>query len=194
MKPFWLFVLLILLTLGSSTSFSQSSDTLAVYPNPFAHFSTIRVILTQADTVTLKVFNNLGQVIDTLYDSQLLPADTFLLTFGENLPPGVYIVRLKIGQTLTKSKKAIKIGATAVSTPQKRGEELHLFPNPTTGLLHIPLAGHKTITVTDHDGRTVKALSTELSVFSIADLPPGIYHLRWYAHEGQGGTERVVKQ
>ncbi|GAB4343157.1 MAG: hypothetical protein Kow0037_31030 [Calditrichia bacterium] len=69
------------------------------YPNPFNPATKIRFTLSEPATVTLRVYNNLGQVVATLINNQLMDATAHEITFeGLNLPSGIYFYRLETPQ------------------------------------------------------------------------------------------------
>jgi hypothetical protein len=65
------------------------------YPNPFNPRTTIQFSLPALSTVTLKVYNILGQEVATLYDQALLDDGEQEVEFnGANLASGVYFYRM----------------------------------------------------------------------------------------------------
>ncbi len=65
------------------------------YPNPFNPSTTIRFDLPYASTVTLKVYNLLGQEVATVFEDQTMSAGYQRAAIdGANLPTGVYLYRL----------------------------------------------------------------------------------------------------
>ncbi len=76
------------------------------YPNPFNPSTKIRFSLLQANHVTLKVFNMLGQEVATLVDN-FKNAGTFEVNFDTvNLPTGSYFYQIVAGD-FTSVKKMI---------------------------------------------------------------------------------------
>jgi len=68
------------------------------YPNPFNPSTTITFDLLTSSSVTLDVFNTLGQKVATLVNEQL-PAGSYKTTFdAAALPSGLYFYRLEAGQ------------------------------------------------------------------------------------------------
>ncbi len=66
------------------------------YPNPFNPSTVIRFSILKQESITLKVYNILGQAVRTLIDNQLYNAGTHEIEFnGGNLASGVYIFRLE---------------------------------------------------------------------------------------------------
>jgi len=85
------------------TDFSLSQN----YPNPFNPTTTIQFSLPQAENITLKVFDLLGQEVETLVN-EYLPAGTYETTFsGINLPSGIYIYEIKAGKFFIEKKKMV---------------------------------------------------------------------------------------
>jgi hypothetical protein len=67
------------------------------YPNPFNSSSIIKYSIPISSQVTLKIFNTLGEEIETLVNEEK-PAGSYSVKFdGNKLPSGVYIYRLTAG-------------------------------------------------------------------------------------------------
>jgi len=76
------------------------------YPNPFNSSSVIRYSVPQSSNVVIKVFDVLGNEIETLVTEEK-PAGTYELTwYSESLPSGVYFYQLKAGE-FVQTKKMI---------------------------------------------------------------------------------------
>lgn len=76
------------------------------YPNPFNPITTIKFSTPHSGNVLLKVFNLLGQEIETLVD-EYLPSGNFSVQFaGQNLPSGIYIYELRT-ENFTTTKKMV---------------------------------------------------------------------------------------
>ena len=65
------------------------------YPNPFNPETNIPVTLRQSQRVTLSVYDNLGRLVQTVYDGILPAGETTLRFNSAGLPSGVYIYRLE---------------------------------------------------------------------------------------------------
>jgi hypothetical protein len=69
------------------------------YPNPFNPATTIQFILPAATSVTLKVYNMLGQEVAVLIDGAVMNAGRQQVNFNaSNLASGVYFYRIQAGQ------------------------------------------------------------------------------------------------
>jgi hypothetical protein len=65
------------------------------YPNPFNPSTKIQFALPVGGNVTLKVFNLLGQEVQTLINNQVIPAGRHEVVFdASNLPSGIYFYRI----------------------------------------------------------------------------------------------------
>jgi hypothetical protein len=92
--------------LGSSMPAAFALD--QNYPNPFNPSTMIQFEIPEAQFVTLKVYNLLGQEVATLIDSQLGPGRYRAEFDGKNLPSGTYLYRLQAG-TFTQTKKMVLV-------------------------------------------------------------------------------------
>ena len=73
------------------------------YPNPFNPTTKIRYSVPQSSNVVIKVYDILGNEIETLVNEEK-PIGTYEITwYAENLPSGVYFYRLKAGDPSTSS-------------------------------------------------------------------------------------------
>lgn len=74
------------------------------FPNPFNSASTIKYYIPSTSQVTIKIFNTLGEEIETLVD-EVKPNGNYELTwYAESLPSGVYFYRLQAGSFVVTKK------------------------------------------------------------------------------------------
>ncbi|MBI3193052.1 MAG: T9SS type A sorting domain-containing protein, partial [Ignavibacteriae bacterium] len=67
------------------------------YPNPFNPTTTIRFEIALEGKVTLRIYNVLGQVVNTLVDNELLRAGIYARKLNNtSLPTGVYYYRISV--------------------------------------------------------------------------------------------------
>ena len=79
------------------------------YPNPFNPSTTIRYSLPVAGKVTLRIFNLLGQVVETLVEQQQNAGAYVVLFNASRLSSGTYFYRLETDQySLTKKMLLLK--------------------------------------------------------------------------------------
>ena len=75
------------------------------YPNPFNPSTRIEYSLPVEGSVTLKIFNILGQEVRTLINNELMSAGRHTVTFeASSLPTGIYIYRLQTGNYSSNKK------------------------------------------------------------------------------------------
>jgi len=74
------------------------------YPNPFNHTTIIRYYLPRSGHVTLKIYNNMGQVVETLVNHNLVAGEHQLQWSLNNLPAGIYFCRLQTGNEIDTIK------------------------------------------------------------------------------------------
>ena len=74
------------------------------FPNPFNSSSTIKYYIPSASQVIIKVFNTLGEEIETLVD-EIKPSGTYQVTWNaKDLTSGVYFYRLQAGDFVQTRK------------------------------------------------------------------------------------------
>ena len=76
------------------------------YPNPFNPATKIKYSVPQSSNVVIKVFDILGNEIETLLDAEKQTGTYNLTWYAENLPSGVYFYRLQAG-SFVETKKMV---------------------------------------------------------------------------------------
>jgi hypothetical protein len=189
-------ILIPLLIFCLGTTFSQTTDSLNVFPNPFSSSATIHFEIVEADTISLQVYNNVGQTVRSFFQTALLPSGSYNINLlGDSLAEGIYFVRLDIGSSKFISKKAVKSAtASIVSDHNLTQNDRTVFPNPTNGFLTIPVDGNKTIRITDLSGRILKSFTTDQKTISLLDLATGLYFITIMTNEnGIISTQKILK-
>ena len=74
------------------------------YPNPFNPATNISYSLEENSNVILKVFNILGQEIQTLVNKTQVAGDYEISWNSDDLPSGLYVYRLQAGQFVETRK------------------------------------------------------------------------------------------
>ena len=168
--------LITLMTFCFEITYSQTTDSLSVYPNPFEHVATIHFDIIESDTITLEVFNSSGLSVKTFFQSTVLPSGSYNINlFGDGLVAGVYFVRLDIGSTKRITKSVIKVGATTGVLDNDIADQFLIYPNPTKDFITIPVPGIKTIMVTNLNGKILKYFETDQQVVSLSGITAGQY-------------------
>lgn len=169
--------LAMVLTFYCGTTFSQTTDnSLTIFPNPFADSTNIHFNIVQSDTITLQIFNTMGQTVKTLFQSTILPSGSYnVKLLGDSLAVGIYIIRLEIGKTKRIVKKFVRMDIISGITDDKTADKILIFPNPTNDYITIPVDGNKTIIVADMNGKIVKSFTTNQQVISLSAIAKGQY-------------------
>jgi len=98
MKTIIIFISVLFVSLNLSATV-QDTVNWQIAPNPFVTQTTIQFDLTEQDTVSIFVYNQLGQTVSTILNLQVLAQGNYSYIFhGDSVPDGLYIVRLKINQ------------------------------------------------------------------------------------------------
>lgn len=92
---------------GESTTAPETPWLAGNYPNPFNPATTIRYIIPKQAVVTLKIFNLLGQEIETLVNGRQ-PAGEYAVQWdAENFSSGVYIYQFSAGEYVDSRKMVL---------------------------------------------------------------------------------------
>jgi hypothetical protein len=77
------------------------------YPNPFNPITKISYSIVKSDIVILKIYNILGQEIQTLIN-KFQKAGNYIINFdAKNLSTGIYFYKLQVGNHVIKTKKML---------------------------------------------------------------------------------------
>ena len=82
---------------------TSSSVSMSVYPNPFDMTTTIEYNLNKSESVTVEVFNVVGEKVETFAASQLQGAGKHAYQFT-GTSTGIYTVKLTVGESSTIQK------------------------------------------------------------------------------------------
>ncbi len=76
-------------------------------PNPFSSTTSISFYLPEEDEVTFEFFNSNIETVKKLEDIEYPPGKNEIIFDAENLPPGIYFYRLKVGKFVDVKKMII---------------------------------------------------------------------------------------
>lgn len=91
------------------------------------------------------------------------------------------------------STVTLHLTITPVSAVHNTVLSSHIYPNPTTEILHIEAAEGSIVEIYDNTGRLVMKMPYEETIM-VGELNSGIYLLRVSTTDGQSATEHFVKQ
>lgn len=77
------------------------------YPNPFNPLTTISYSLAEASFVRIDVFSMNGKLMGNLVNSNHNAGDFSFSYNGENLPTGVYMIRMQSGSFIQTRKMTL---------------------------------------------------------------------------------------
>lgn len=92
--------------INESDNDSYIKNKIKCYPNPFSTSTTIEFELSKPGNVTIKIFNHLGELVDLTKQYQL-EGKQQLLWDAENLPSGIYFIKLETENWIS-TRKIIK--------------------------------------------------------------------------------------
>lgn len=176
-------------------TYSQTADSLSVYPNPFDSLANIHFDIVESDIITLKVFNATGLTVKTFFQSTILPSGSYNLNLlGDGLVAGIYYIKLDIGSTKSITKTVTKVGSTTGIIEDETTDQLLIYPNPAKDLITIPLPGVKTIMITSLNGKTLKSLETVQQIISLSEITAGQYVITVLINDNEIiTTQRIIK-
>jgi flagellar hook assembly protein FlgD len=77
------------------TKFKKNETKVSIFPNPFNSDTKINFHLRKASTISIKIYNLLGQQVETLISDQYYSEGAHSVTFdGTNLPSGTYFCQI----------------------------------------------------------------------------------------------------
>ena len=162
-------------------------DSLHITPNPFANRTGVCFSCAQNDTVTLKVYNNIGNIMTAImnvYIDSIMPSgiynDSIIM---DSYPDGIYFVGLHLGMRKTIMKKIIKSTTARLLEITNRVEDIIAYPNPVIDKLKIDLSNNNmacNLEITNALGQVVHLLNDYKSKqeIDLSFLAKGIYYLR----------------
>ncbi len=193
MKQLFKLLFIVFLTCYVNTTFSQTVDSLSIFPNPFNTSATIHFDMEQADTITLRLINLNGQILKTFYNSTVLPSGSYNINLaGDSLINGVYIVRLEIGSSKSITKKVAKTSTNTGVASNDKANQIDLYPNPTNEFITIPISGIKTIIITDNNAKVLKSFTTSNQTISLTELADGLYFITVISNNNQTFTKQII--
>jgi hypothetical protein len=104
---------------------------------------------------------------------------------------GNYTVEVINADGCTSPLSAVEVVVLSTVTAPHNAFELSIYPNPTTGLLHINAAQQiSSLQVIDAQGRLITTLSdSNITSLDLAELPAGLYTLKLFS-----ATDMVIKK
>ena len=187
-------ITIVIMLMTCHTACTQTADSLNIAPNPFDTSTYIFYGLANSDTVSLNLYNFVGQNVKTfIHDSVMNPGYYSIYFPADSLKDGVYFVSLNLGTHKPIVKKIIKYHMSSVAEKGPSNEYI-LYPNPTSSLLTIPIDGGKNIVITDLAGKICKTIQTRDNKISLPDLKSGSYIIHVFSLDNKLLlTEKIVK-
>jgi murein tripeptide amidase MpaA len=86
------------------TSLQEEQGKVVVYPNPVNTLAEFRYQISDIRNVNLSIFDAYGRLVETLVDGIQQPGEYTVSWNAENLPSGIYIYRLMVGDEVVSGK------------------------------------------------------------------------------------------
>ncbi|MBA3705800.1 MAG: T9SS type A sorting domain-containing protein [Bacteroidetes bacterium] len=174
----YLFAILILFF--SLTIKGQISDSLNINLNPFFKRTSVYFSFTNNDTVSLTVYNQLGQVQFAILTASVMSSgiykDSLIM---DSYPDGQYFVHLKLGQRKTLAKRIIKTVTAAIIENTIGLENIKIYPNPFNDKILVELNNSDQLIISNYLGQTVYHLThlTPRQEIDLSSFSRGAYFL-----------------
>ena len=175
------FLIFLLATIISySQEYNKNTDSLVsiiATPNPFNEYTDIKITLSESDSVTVKVFNCLGNIVATLQNKTFLQAGEYTYQLsGENLENGLYIVQVtgiynNIGKNIKKD--------STINVNEVNASKFDIYPNPAKDIIYLNFKneGEKEISFINIMGENIYSTTifNKKEKINISKLKKGIY-------------------
>ena len=194
----------ILFTLLLASKFTQAqitNDSLYLLPNPVCNHLTIHYNLTNDDTVSLSVFNLVGQNVHTFFSNKLKGAAFYTIQYNAALlKPGLYLLILDFGSDNSKVSKFIKTCDANYLDTVTVSDILNIYPNPVQSVITIETSGIATqqIEITDLNGRILKKINSETQnetmTMNLSNLISGFYFISIQMSDGKVQVQKFFKE
>ena len=76
-------------------------------PNPFSDSTTIAFYLPEEEEITFEIFNSNIETVKKIEDVEYPAGKNEIVFYAEDLPPGIYFYRLKLGKFVDVKKMVI---------------------------------------------------------------------------------------
>ena len=182
-------LILVIISFGANTIVAQNNVT--VSPNPFEDEITLTTTAQCGDSILFEVYNMSGQVI--LHHKEKIAFHPVTFVYRENLPVGVYLIRIATDTTSTHAKVIrsnergpanIKLAFTEINCSDQPFE---IFPNPSPDgifkIRQVNIDRSYQVEIFDISGKriwfeTVQGRSDEQHLIDLKAYPRGSYSLR----------------
>jgi hypothetical protein len=92
-------------SVGTHITTENNDELFQNYPNPVISTSLIRFTLAKTEQVTLNIYNNSGQKIESLLNSVLQQGKNEIIFNRKNLPSGIYFYSISTSSGFKEIRK-----------------------------------------------------------------------------------------
>lgn len=174
-------LILFLLVLASN---AQTVSAIEVNPNPFVKRTLVSYTVQIADTLSIFIYNQLGQAVDTVIYKQLKAQGMYQDSVKmDSKADGVYLLSIKDRTKLLVGLKIIKSSTTGIENIQENSK-IKIYPNPAKNQITVELPESETSNLKlELFGLLGQVLFTKngpatKELIDVRLLPEGIYYLK----------------
>jgi hypothetical protein len=173
-----------------------SVDSLQITPNPFQKRTKAFYSFSQNDTVSLTVYNQIGQVILSILTNSIMVSGNYQDSIiMDAFPDGMYFPVLKLGTRKNINKKIIKSSTAGINEIELNKTKLQVYPNPCADVLKISLGDSKGYEIKVFDCTMKLVLSSPyMNSLGIINLENGVYFIEVITNENYKYHSKFIKE
>ena len=173
------------------------NDSLNVAPNPFVKRTSIFYSFSQNDTVSLTIYNVIGQTVISLLTNSIMPTGAYQDSLiMDSFSDGIYFVRLQLGVRKSLARKIIKTPSAGIEEVSY-DSKIKIYPNPASTNLHIETKqtelANSEIQITNCSGQLIFTAPYSKSI-DISKLSQGFYTLKITTPESKCYNSKFIKE
>ena len=162
----------------SISGYAQNTDSLSVYPNPFADSTQITIHNLENDTTTLTIYSIDGNLIAQPFNKQILSGTIVEVFRADTLEDGFYMVHLETSFGTQSVVKVLKSNAVSIGEWEVSNDVL-VYPNPASSIVYLGTdLDVASVQLFDETARKIKVWDSKpIQSLDVHELKSGFYFL-----------------
>lgn len=165
---------------------AQNTDSLSVFPNPFADSTKITLHNLENDTTTLTIFSIDGNLIAQPIHKQILSGTIVEVFRADTLEDGLYMVHLETNFGTQSVVKVLKSNVVSIGEWETSNDIL-VYPNPASSEVYLGTDLEViSVQLFDETAHLIKVWDTKpIQLLDVHDLKSGLYFLHIQTATGE---------